>query len=386
MNSTQILSPSWSFPLCPESPHWHLNWSAVQAEFDWLQLLENCPQDPRYHGEGDVLTHTRLVCEALVSLTAWRELPATERSILLAAALLHDIAKPSATNIEKDGSITSKGHVRQGAKMARKILYLMNVPFHQREAIIALIQYGSLPLWFWDKPNPQRAVIKASQLIRCDLLALLAEADVRGRHCDDQLQLLERIQFFREFCQENNCYNHPRQFASNHSRFVYFQKEDGNPDYEAFDDTRFEVILMSGLPGSGKDYWVKENLPDWEVIALDEVRKGMKISPKDEQGEVINQAKAMAKEYMRAGKSFGWNGTNFSRQIRAGLIGLFSAYHARIRIVYLEVPYEELLERNQGREAMVPKSVIEKMCDRLEVPDLTEAHVVNWVIDGMPLN
>ncbi len=386
MNSAQILSPSWSFPHCPEPPNWSLNWSAAQTEFDWLQSLENCPQDPRYHAEGDVLTHTRLVCEALISLPAWRELPATERSVLFAAALLHDVAKPSATNIEIDGSITSKGHVRQGAKMARQILYLMNVPFHQREAIIALIQYGSLPLWFWDKPNPQRAVIKASQLIRCDLLGLLAEADVRGRHCDDRSQLLEKIQFFREFCQENHCFEYPRQFASHHSRFVYFQKENGNPDYAAFDDTKFEVILMSGLPGSGKDYWVRENLPDWRAIALDEVRKQMNISPKDEQGEVINQAKSIAKEYMRTGKSFVWNGTNLSRQIRSGLINLFSAYHARIRIVYLEVPYEELLKRNREREAMVPESIIEKMCDRLEVPDLTEAHLVNWVVDGMMIN
>jgi hypothetical protein len=85
----------------------------------------------------------------------------------------------------------------------------------------------------WDKPNPQRAVIKASQVIRCDLLALLAEADVRGRQCDDQLELLERVQFFREFCQENNCLFYSRPFPSDHSRFVYFQKDNRDPNYAA---------------------------------------------------------------------------------------------------------------------------------------------------------
>ena len=96
------------------------------------------------------------------------------------------------------------GHVRQGAKMARQILWDLNVPLIAREAIVALVKYGSLPLWFWDKPNPERAVIKASQIVRCDLLGLLAAADVRGRYCNDRGQLLERIELWNEFCQENN--------------------------------------------------------------------------------------------------------------------------------------------------------------------------------------
>ena len=305
-----------------------------------------------------------------------------ERSLLFAAALLHDVAKPAATEIEADGRITSKGHVRQGAKMARQILWSLNVPFHQREAIVSLVQYGSLPLWFWDKPNPQRAVIKASQVIRCDLLALLAEADIRGRLCDDQLELLERVQFFREYCQENNCLFYPRSFPSDHSRFVYFQKDDRDPNYAAFDDTRFEVILMSGLPGAGKDSWIQENLPDWTVISLDELRQAMKISPKNDQTAVAERARAIAKDYMRAEKSFVWNGTNLSRQLRSSLINLFSAYHARIRIVYLEVAWEELLRRNRSRAAKVPETVMQRMRDRLEVPDITEAHRVDWIVES----
>jgi putative nucleotidyltransferase with HDIG domain len=382
MTSSVSQSLSWSFPWCPAPPDWTLDWASLQAEFDWLQSLQDCPQDPRYHAEGDVLTHTRLVCEALIALPAWRELPPIERSLLFAAALLHDVAKPAATEIEADGSITSKGHVRQGAKMARQILWSLNVPFHQREAIVSLVQHGSLPLWFWDKPNPQRAVIKASQVIRCDLLALLAEADVRGRKCDDQLELLERVQFFQEFCQENNCLFYPRPFPSDHSRFVYFQKDNGDPNYAAFDDTRFEVVLMSGLPGAGKDSWIRENLPDWTVISLDELRQAMNISPKDDQAAVGERARAIAKEYMRAEKSFVWNATNLSRQLRSSLISLFSAYQARIRIVYLEVSWEELLRRNHSRVANVPEAVIEQMRDRLEVPDLTEAHQVDWVVDS----
>ena len=75
----------------------------------------------------------------------------------------------------------------QGAKMTQEILWDLNVPFKHREEVVALVKYGSLPLWFWDKSNPQQAVIKASQIIRCDMLAMLAEADVKGRYCNDKM-------------------------------------------------------------------------------------------------------------------------------------------------------------------------------------------------------
>ncbi|MDZ7960432.1 MAG: AAA family ATPase [Aulosira sp. DedQUE10] len=379
---------SWSFPHCPNETDWSINWSALEAEFDWLRSLADCPQDPRYHAEGDVLIHTKLVCEALVALPQWRALPAKERSLLFAAALLHDVAKPAATQIAADGTISSKGHVVQGAKMARHILWDLQVPFKEREAIASLVKYGSLPLWFWDKSNPERAVIKASQIIRCDMLGLLAEADVRGRYCNDQAQLIERIQFFREFCQENHCFEQPRTFPSAHSRFIYFQKENGNPDYEAYDDTRFQVVMMSGLPGSGKDTWIQENLPDWQVISLDKLRQQMGIDPEDDQGAVGNAAKALAKEYMRDGQSFVWNATNLSHQLRGMLIRLFANYQGNIRIVYLETPWEELLRRNRvprrgclrHRIAIVPEKVLSRLKHRLDVPNITEAHVVDWVV------
>ncbi len=379
---TSLLT-QWTFPFCPTAPSWAIDWDSLLFHFDWLRNLAGCQQNPLYHAEGDVLTHTRMVCEALVASPEWRQLPTGDRSILFAACLLHDVAKPAATREDENGEISSKGHVRQGARMARQILWELEepAPFNYRESVVALVQFGSLPFWFLEKPNPQRAVIRASQVIRCDRLAMLAEADARGRQCDDQKEILERIQLFREFCQENNCLDAPRQFPSAHSRFIYFRKEDGYPDREAFDDTRCEVVMMSGLPGSGKDSWIAENLPDWPVISLDALRKDMNVSPEKDQGAVVNRAKELAKDYLRSRRSFVWNATNTTRSLRQQLIDFFVAYNARIRIIYLEAPFEELLRRNRERSAAVPEAVIYKLAGKLDVPDITEAHEVQWIVE-----
>ncbi len=371
----------WTFPYCPTLPNLSIDWMAILAAFPCLQSLATCEQNPLYHTEGNVWIHTQLVCEALVDIRAWQAMNDTDRSILFAAALFHDLAKPLATQVDEDGKITAKGHVNLGARMVRRILQDLRTPFAIREAIVAIVRYESLPLWFWDKPNPLKAIINASQFIRCDWLALLAEADVRGRICADWEQLLERVEFFREFCQEYNCFDRAYPFASELSRFVYFHKEDGDPTYEVYDDTRLEVILMCGLPGTGKDYWIEHTHPDLTVISLDRLRVEMGISPTDPQGQIVQAGRNIAKGYLQSETPFIWNATNIVKPIRSGLIGLFTGYGARIRIVYLEVPIARVLQQNRHRQARVPEQVIYRYRDRLEIPDLTEAHHVDYLVE-----
>jgi putative nucleotidyltransferase with HDIG domain len=370
----------WTFPHCPLIDA-QINWTEILIQFPFLRSLANCEQNPIYHAEGNVWVHTQLVCEALVSLPDWQAMPATDRSILFAAVLLHDIAKPMATQVAEDGSITAKGHVNLGARMVRQILQDLQTPFAIRESIVAIVQYGSLPIWFWDKADPLRSIIKASQLVRCDWLALMAEADVRGRICNDRARLLETIEFFREYCQEHHCFDRPYPFASNLSRFIYFHKEAADPTYTAFDDTRLEVILMCALPGTGKDYWVAQNHPDLPVISLDKLRLEMGISPTDEQGTIVQAARDLAKGYLQAETPFVWNATNIVKPIRSSLIRLFAGYQARIRIVYLEVPLDRLLQQNRDRQAQIPIPVIHRYRDRLEIPDLTEAHQIDYFVE-----
>jgi len=94
----------------------------------------------------------------------------------------------------------------------------------------------------------------------------------------------------------------------------------------------------------------------------------------------VNRAREQARAYLRQGRSFGWNATNVSRQLRGECVRLFAGYGARVRIVYVEVPAATLFSRNRQRAAPVPEAVIERLLQRWEVPDRTEAHQLECVV------
>jgi predicted kinase len=256
----------------------------------------------------------------------------------------------------------------------------MGAPFQAREHVANLIRYHQLPFFLIDRHDAQRTLFTASQTTRCDLLALVAESDARGRICDDQRKLLDNVALFRQYSAEQGCLNAPRKFPSDHSRFLYFRKEDRDPDYLAFDDTICEALVMSGLPGAGKDHWIGTNAPDWPVISLDELRREMRIAPTENQGPVVARARERARDYLRRKQSFIWNATNISRQLREHCISLCAAYNARVHIIYVETGAGALAEQNRSRERGVPPEVINRLLARWEPPDLTEAHQVELIV------
>jgi len=217
-------------------------------------------------------------------------------------------------------------------------------------------------------------------MARCDHLAILAEADAKGRTCADRDRLLDGIALFVDLCREEGCLSTPRAFASDHARFLYFRDERREPDTPAHAEHRSQAVLLSGLPGGGKDHWIRENLRGWPVVSLDDLRADLDVSTEERQGGVVERARSIAREHLRAGRSFAWSATSLSRQVRDACIGLFARYDARIRIVYVEAPEERLRRQNRERPRPVPERVLEGLLDRWEVPDITEAHEVERIL------
>ncbi len=378
---------TWRFALCPEAPEWRVDWEAIRAAQPWLDELINVPQDPQHHAEGDVHTHTRMVAEALAAMPAWRALPETERHILFLAALLHDIGKPICTQVEANGRIISQRHARVGATIARQLLWVNETlgaapPLHVRETIVALVRLHGLPIWFLDRNDMEHALITSSyrmQAANLAHLALLAEADARGRICADQNELLGRIELFRGACAERAILTQPYPFASPHSRVRYCRSGSGDPNYHAYDTTWGEVIVMVGLPGAGKDHWLNTQALDLPIVSLDAIRQEKRIDPTKPQGIVASAAKEQARVYLRRKQPFIWNATNLTRMMRDPLLDLLLGYDARVRLVYCDAPLNAILTSNHARQHSVPENVVLRLASKFDMPDLTEAHALDIV-------
>jgi predicted kinase len=369
---------------CPRPPDWRVDWDGLVADHPVLPEMKGCPQEPEFHAEGDVWTHVQMVLAEMAAPPAWRELPEPERVELFAAAVLHDVAKPRCTR-EIDGRIRSPKHAGVGSLLSRRMLWEMGFAFAARERIAALVRFHQKVFHFLDRTDPHRLAAEISRSVRPDRPAILAEADARGRVCADQGRTLDAVRLFAEFCRDEGCLETPRQFASGHTRFTFFRDPTRSPDVEVYDDTVCRVTLMSGLPGSGKDRWIDENTCDLAVVSLDDLREEMGADATGSQGAVVDRAWELARGHLRRREDFVWNATSLSRQLRRQCVDLFAGYRARVRIVYVEAPAHELRERNRRRARPVPWPAIEElMTRRWEVPDLTEAHEVEWAVPDAP--
>lgn len=348
-------------------------------------------QNPDYHGEVDVLTHTKMVCEALIRDPEYQKGTDREKTVLFLAALFHDIGKIRCTRFE-DGSWRSPHHARTGSTMAREILW-RDLGFcgteekqQLREAVCRLVRYHSFPPYAISDSNPERKLLRiaADGVLTKDFslatLLTLERADILGRICRDTEDSLEKIDYCRMLAEEEGCLHEPFAFADHFSQRAYFKEKTEWKDQAVFNDTWGEIIMLSGLPGTGKDTWIAHNLPDLPMISLDDIRRRLQIRPTDNQGRVIAEAYDMAKEYMRKKQPFLWNATNITPKTRGWQISLFEDYGASVHTVFLETEWHEQLRRNASRKEMVPVFAVERMLSKLEPPEQAECERVSWKI------
>lgn len=373
----------WKFP------HYEvgqaIDWDLMTEAFSWLADMQGVEQDPIWHAEGDVYVHTKMVVEALVNLEEYQKLEEQQQHILFAAAIFHDIEKRSTTIREMvDGveRVRSPKHAKKGESTVRSMMYReWETPFHIREQIAKLLRYHGYPLFILEQDNAEQYIVTASLVVNTHLLYLLAKADVLGRECIDKEDVLLNIELFKTACIEYDCFGKARSFPSNYARFLYLNRDDIMLGYDPYDDLEFSVYVMAAVPGTGKDHYIQKHL-DLPVLSLDNLRRKHKIKPTDKKGtgRVVQMAKEQAKVHMRKKESFVFNATNLTKEMRGRWISLFLDYRARVKIIYLEVPYKTLKKQNSNREYVVPLEVIDRLFDKLEIPEYAEGHEVIKVV------
>lgn len=348
----------------------------------WCKSMAACDQDAQWHSEGDVWTHTKMVCRRLIELDEWSSLTDAQRTVLIFTALLHDAAKPLTSQTDPEtGRISSPKHAVKGEHLARAILRDLDCDLATREEIAQLVRYHGRPAFLLERPEPAHEVIRLSWLVNNRLLFLFAQADTRGRDTDSMTRPEENLLYWKMVSEENGCFDQPYAFSNDHARFLFYRQQDPNLYYVPHEDFACDVTVLCGLPGSGKDTWLTRNHSDLPTVSLDDIRLELDIAPTGNQGEVVQLARERCREFLRAGTSFAFNATNTLRQTRGRWIDLFADYKARITLIYIEPPFETLLRQNGNRENPVPEHIVRKLAEKCEPPTWPEGHEL-LMIDG----
>lgn len=357
------------------------DFAACLAAFPVLERAKTTVQDPRYHAEGDVWTHTQMVVHELLALPEYLQASPHDRTVLFLAALLHDVAKYRTTVIDpQTGAIGQPGHSRKGAVEARVLLWDAGAPLDLREAVCRLVAVHQLPFFALagsrSGKTPERMVRETSWQVNLVHLAALAEADMRGRVCMDQQAVLDNIELFRELAREEGCYGSPRRFADAHTRLSYFRGADVHPDYALFQEPGSRVTVMCGLPASGKDSWLAQHRRGLPVVSFDDARDALDLKHGENEGAAAHFAHDKARELLRKKAPFVWSATHLSLQMRTRTLDLLYAYGAEVELVYLEQSRAELLRRNSRRDSTLSNKALQSLLNRWELPTETEAHAL----------
>ena len=368
----------------------YIDWDAFENEHSELVTnLRHTPQDTRHHTEGDVWTHTKMVVDALVRLEAWQTLDTRNKHISFLAALLHDIAKPLCTKIQDDGTITSAGHSKKGEIDTRILLWRSGLDFEDREIIARIIGSHQKPFFILNAENPIFELRKLSRDIPLHLLFMVAMADALGRYttpAQNRQITIDNLELVTILAQEEGILYEPYIPADADTWLKYLNKQgnDIDPAYSVYSNNHdFKVYIMCGLPGMGKDTWIKtygQNLP---VLSYDALREEKGLLHGDAIGDIPSLIKDEAKSYLRKKQSFIWNATHISGSMRKKALDLVHAYGAYVEIIYIEASNEKAWRtQNKNRNASVPDKALDRMLFKWEIPSINEAHDVSYIIGG----
>jgi tRNA nucleotidyltransferase (CCA-adding enzyme) len=167
--------------------------------FPEVAALRGTPQEPDWHPEGDVLTHTAHCLDALVSLAEWRAAPPARRRLLSFSVLAHDFGKPSTTqHAERRGAMrwVSPGHEAAGGPLAESFLRRIGAPLEMDAPVKALVAHH---LAHHHGSNGDYSDTQVRRLARklapatIDDLGVVMAADSMGRPPLDSAEILALI-------------------------------------------------------------------------------------------------------------------------------------------------------------------------------------------------
>ncbi|KAK3606800.1 hypothetical protein CHS0354_018394 [Potamilus streckersoni] len=144
-----------------------------------LKKMQGCPQDPIYHPEGDVWTHTALCLDAFAAFRPDNEADALTAGLAL---VCHDMGKPETTVFKENGRIGSPRHEVYSEIRGREFLSRITDSEQVMRQVLPLVRWHMSPYQLYAAKNSAAAVRRlAYRAGNLKLLAAVTAADHNGR-------------------------------------------------------------------------------------------------------------------------------------------------------------------------------------------------------------
>lgn len=368
------------------------------------ELMDNTLQNPRYHAEGSVLSHTKMVVSKYFELRDRFRLSEEEKEVLYWAAVLHDVGKTQVTRFENN-RWTSPGHEKAGLPMALDhLIRKSELNIKNRRKVLELVRWHGVPL-HWIRKN--RGIEDLKALGTCTdlrLLAIFSVFDFHGRICENQERVLGAIEHFQQvqaakaeyelgsyasLQQDYQKWNHRHKDAAwkavKMRDMDLLEKLISAAETDAAPTRGKKVLLTIGPPQSGKTSFLEKKYPG--LFRIDMAEHGMAEADLGDdyyESRKLIEFRHFLSTYLNRFRQVALDGRNLNESFRRRIAAMVREMNVEIEYVVFEAPLQTILDRNRQLENPESEDTISQLYRSIELIHPWEAHRMEYV-DGIEL-
>lgn len=369
-----------------------VKWEYVKSIPEFA-ALEKTPQSSIWHKEGDCWKHTFAVTSEMEKmLSSIGKNDVQYYIMMMSSALCHDLGKVSTTKWDEEkGDYSTKNHGRVSERIVRTLFYDEEIVL--REKVCYMVRWHMTLHHILDEGKEHlinRKLIQLSNgMVTVGDMLLLNKCDSLGSKNDIETieHLGRRWDKIEQCANDLGVFDKPYEFTNEYDRIRFFHFADKIfPECanEPKEYSRGTVYVMIGIPGSGKDTYVADELGDLPMLCRDNIRTeiGMKgekpFGSKKQESQVTDIFNTRMKEYFRNGQSFVINNTNVVEKYRRAYTDMAIMNKFKVVFIYINAP--SIQECKKRRSGQMPMDVIDRMWNNLEFPNRTECNEL-YVLD-----